>query len=227
MGSTRLPGKSLLYLGRYTLLDWVLLRILLVAQSKDIVLATTTSRNDKKLTDRAAELGIRIYRGSCTNVLGRFQEISNTFPEYERIIRVCADNPFVSPALLLQTEEFFNVKKMSYCHTLSKPPQFPYVDGMGVEIFKREILLQTEKMKATEFEQEHVTQIINRLSLRIDDLGMPTPPQYSYPSLKLDIDTVEDYISIRTLIESYGLSPTSSDEQILKSASLFFGDSND
>ena len=227
MGSTRLPGKSLLYLGRYTLIDWVLLRILLVAQGKDIVIATTTSRNDKILTDRAAELGIKTYRGSATDVLSRFQEIANTFSEYERIVRVCADNPFVSPALLLQAEEFFNVNNMSYCHTLSKPPRFPYVDGMGIEIFKREILLQTEKIKSTQFEQEHVTQVFKRLSLRIDDLGMPTPPQYRYPSLKLDIDTVEDYISIRTLIESYELSPTSSDEQILKSASLFYRRQND
>jgi spore coat polysaccharide biosynthesis protein SpsF (cytidylyltransferase family) len=116
---------------------------------------------------------------------------------------------------------------MSYCHTLSIPPQFPYVDGMGTEIIKREILLQTEKMKATEFENEHVTQIINRMSLRIEDLGMPTPPQYSYPFLKLDIDTVKDYISIRTLIEKYNLSPTSSDEEILKSASLYFSHPND
>lgn len=222
MGSTRLPGKSLLSLGSYTLIDWVLLRLLLVAQNENIVLATTNSRNENELIDRAARLGIRIFKGSKTNVLSRFQEISKTFPEYENIIRVCADNPFVSPTLLSQAESFFKINKMSYCHTLCKPPKFPYVDGMGLEIIRRETLMQTEKIEPTKFEQEHVTQILKRFSLRIDDLGMPTPPLYRYPFLKLDIDSAKDYMNLRKLIENYKLSPSSSDEQILNSANLFF-----
>lgn len=223
MGSTRLPGKSLLYLGSYTLIEWVVLRLLLAADSKNIILATTASKNDRALIDRAVELGIRVYRGSETNVLSRYQNISNACPEYETIVRVCADNPFVSPTLLLQAETFFNENKMTYCHTLCKPPKFPYVDGMGVEIMRREILMQSEKMKPSQIEKEHVTQIFKRLPLSIEELGMPTPLLYRYPFLKLDIDSKTDYMSIRKLIESYKLTPSSSDEKILNSASKFFG----
>ena len=96
MGSTRFPEKMVTRLGNYCLLEWVLLRTKQAKKIDRIVLATTTLVQDNILQEIAEKHGISVFRGSELDVVERFIKTSKHF-RAENIIRICADNPLISP----------------------------------------------------------------------------------------------------------------------------------
>ncbi|MBO63534.1 MAG: hypothetical protein CMA94_02000, partial [Euryarchaeota archaeon] len=64
MGSTRLPGKSLMKIGDKEMLLFLIERLEMVKHEKEIVLATTTSDLDDYLVKFATQKGLAVFRGS-------------------------------------------------------------------------------------------------------------------------------------------------------------------
>ena len=96
MGSTRLPGKMMMDLCGYPVLHWVLYRLKRATGLAGIVLATTDLERDEPLAELALGLGIQVFRGSETDVLGRFIAAARRFGA-DPVVRVCADNPMIAP----------------------------------------------------------------------------------------------------------------------------------
>jgi spore coat polysaccharide biosynthesis protein SpsF (cytidylyltransferase family) len=142
----------------------------------------------------------------------------NSAPQ-EYIIRVCADNPFISGELLTDMTNFCLRKNFEFVHTLSKPPTYPYIDGMGAEIFTRNILCSLDYLVTDMALREHVTLAVHRGNTSISSVGMPTPGKYYSENLKIDIDTPEDYSRILHTIKQYELTPYSSDLEIIEAFS--------
>lgn len=94
MGSTRMPGKILtpFYEGQ-TILD-VLLNNLHKIDGVEIIVATSVSKENDMLESFLKARGELVYRGSENDVLDRFVKAAKTY-NTDRIIRVCADNPFM------------------------------------------------------------------------------------------------------------------------------------
>lgn len=72
MGSQRFPGKMLAKLGNQTLLAWVLTRVMSANLIDETILATSSSAQDDDLVADAEKFGVRIVRGSESDVLSRF-----------------------------------------------------------------------------------------------------------------------------------------------------------
>ena len=221
MSSKRLPGKSLAKIGEHFLLEWVILRILSQYKSDEIFLATTINKNDDQLVGLAEKYGLNIFRGQENNVLSRFQSVAKLVGSNQMLARVCADNPFVSASLLVKTEKYCQINDLDYCHSLKDLPVFPYVDGLGSEVFKSEAILRLQNYKLSLSNREHVTSFMrtNFNLFKID--GVPTPIKYRFPKISLDVDTLNDLSDIRNLVQQYKLTPFTDDIEIIKAANNF------
>ena len=72
MGSTRLPGKVMLDLCGKTVLERVVERVRKVKNIDEIVIATTTKKDDDIIVNKALKCNVKIFRGSEDYVLSRY-----------------------------------------------------------------------------------------------------------------------------------------------------------
>ena len=99
MGSSRLPGKSLMPLAGKPLIWHVVHRLKAVRGLSDIVLATTTAAADDALAAWAAMNGVACVRGPEDDVLGRFAMAAESC-DPDIIVRVNADAPLIDAAFI-------------------------------------------------------------------------------------------------------------------------------
>jgi spore coat polysaccharide biosynthesis protein SpsF (cytidylyltransferase family) len=185
MGSSRLPGKSMLDLGGIKLVDWVIRYASMAFDTDDIVLATTESPEDDALVAHVkSSWNIGIYRGSSLNVLSRFIEIAKMY-EFETITRVTADDPFKIPLQLRRAREVLNSGQFDY-YCNFKPYLFPI--GLDVEAFRTSALLDSFNT-ASSMALEHVTFDLREGAQYKKFFEQGTPVK---TSTRLTIDTLED-----------------------------------
>ena len=73
-GSTRLPGKILKKVMGKTLLEYQIERLKRVTLADDLIIATTTKKNDNQIVNLVENIGVKYYRGSEEDVLSRYYE---------------------------------------------------------------------------------------------------------------------------------------------------------
>ena len=69
LGSSRLPGKTLMIIKGETLLGHLIKRIKVSRYVTDIIISTTTNKIDDSIVEFARERNVRAYRGSEEDVL--------------------------------------------------------------------------------------------------------------------------------------------------------------
>ena len=95
LGSTRLKNKleKEFYENR-SLGQIVFQNIAKLSIHFKVVVATTTNEADGYIQEIAEEQSLEVFRGSENNVLSRFIGCAEE-NEFETIVRVCSDNPFL------------------------------------------------------------------------------------------------------------------------------------
>ena len=191
MNSSRLPGKVLADLGGISVLELMVHRLRKSNRLSKIVVAMTLSPSDDELALACNNLGVESFRGSEFDVLERFCEVSNHFSDFDTIVRLTADCPFIDPAVVdLVVAEYFSAG-VSYCSN-RLPPPFPrtYPVGLDVEVFSRPGLLEANKEAKALFEREHVTPHFYSQERLADIKILDMEPDMS--SVRLTIDTPID-----------------------------------
>ena len=185
MGSSRLPGKSMLDLGGIKLVDWVIRYTCMAFDTDDVVLATTENAEDDVLVDHVKNFwDIGIFRGSSPNVLSRFVEIAKLYG-FETITRVTADDPFKIPLQLRRAREVLISGQFDY-YCNFKPYLFPI--GLDVEAFRSAALFDSSNT-ASAMALEHVTFDLRKGAQYKKFFEQGTPVK---TSTRLTIDTFED-----------------------------------
>ena len=119
-GSTRLPNKmNMPFYESQSILDILLNRLKTNFSNIPVVLATTVNIKDDSIVETGLRNKVEIYRGSEDNVLSRFIEASKLFA-VKNVIRICADNPFISVKYLNELVEFYESKKVDYVSFISE-----------------------------------------------------------------------------------------------------------
>jgi len=120
--SSRLPNKALLkVINDINLIELLILRLKTEFNKQQIVLATTNSVKDNKLTEIAQKYGIKYYRGSKNNVLDRLINACSSIKGCENIVRITGDNPLTDPVVLKRMIESHEVSNSDYTFTKSIP----------------------------------------------------------------------------------------------------------
>lgn len=197
LGSTRLPNKMLMQFNDDTsLLRLVIQRIKNNIKDLPIILATSSSPIDDAIIHEIEKENINYYRGSESDVLHRFIKAAEKF-KIKKIIRVCADNPFLDiSALEYQINQFKNSDVDYWCYCLSnqKPTIMTHygfwTEGVTLDALKRIYTCNNEI-----FYHEHVTNYIYSFPENFHIHFEKVNPIIEKESgIRLTIDTYEDFL---------------------------------
>lgn len=153
MKSERLPGKIIRELpfphGK-PLLWWIVNSIRKSRFVSDVVLATSLNEENTVLQSFSSANHLTLFRGSEEDVLSRFIQVIKD-SQFDVIVRVTADNPFLDYELLDKTIEQHLASGNDYSITTGLPM------GMNFEIVSAHALLSLEDKILSDADREHVT----------------------------------------------------------------------
>lgn len=203
-GSSRLPEKMLLpFYNGSTILELVIDNLLKSFKPQNIILATTTNNKDLELVKVANKKGINHFQGNENNVLERFIKCAEHF-NATKIVRVCADNPFLDTTLLLQLLDSIKDENVNYAsYHVSNTPTIRTHFGFFAEYVSLKALLQIQKSTSDSFYQEHVTNYIYNNPSEFNILWKPVPEIISSNNnIRLTVDTKEDFETCQYIYQS-------------------------
>ena len=191
MGSSRLPGKSLLPFGDSTVLQHILARLRRMSSTVELVVATSTKEEDDVIATTCERERVRLVRGPEEDVLARFVGALDQMRERpELVLRVCADRPLLDPALADELlEAYEDAGRPDYfSNTLLKS----YPDGLDVEVVRADALVAAAAEAVDPYEREHVTPFVYRRPERFSLVNYACP-YGNYSDVRVALDTQRDY----------------------------------
>ncbi|MBL8609095.1 MAG: NTP transferase domain-containing protein [Myxococcales bacterium] len=157
-GSSRLPRKVLADVAGAPMLRRVIDRARRARRIDDVVVATTTEGADDAVAELARAAGVGCFRGSETDVLGRYAAAARE-ARADLVVRLTADCPLVDPAVIDRVVSALERDPSSdYASTELPTPTFPR--GLDVEALFADVLFRVERMATSRPAREHVTWFI-------------------------------------------------------------------
>lgn len=202
LGSTRLPGKTLMEIAGRPMLAHVIERASAIPGVEGIVLATSVNPLDDRLVQFAQEAGLPWVRGREDDVLDRFRVAISEHPA-EAVVRVTPDCPLLDPGVsgLVVAEYLRRKGSVDYVSNVH-PPTYP--DGLDTEVFSRQGLERAWREAHLPVDREHVTTYIWRNPERFRLANVSHTEDLS--TLRWTVDTAADLELVRAVYSH--LSPT-------------------
>jgi len=196
MGSTRLPNKVMKLVAGRPMIEVLLSRLSKAIEIDEIVLATTTHKSDDSLFEHVSGLGVRAFRGSVDDVLGRFL-IAGRETSADIVVRITGDCPLIDPVLVDAAILSFKEQGFEYLSN-ANPPSFP--DGLDVEVFYMAALEQASLETQKLFDREHVTPYLrNSGTFRVGLISHVS----DLSSLRWTVDEPEDLEVVRSVFNHF------------------------
>lgn len=150
MGATRLPGKILKPLAGKPALWHVVNRLNYAKHLNQVIIATTTEKQDDEVKKFCFEYEVPCFRGSQEDVLDRYYQAAKKFSA-DPIIRITADCPAIDPTIIDEVVEgYIN----GHYDVYGLAGEFP--DGLDCTVFSFRALEDTWKHANLPSEREHV-----------------------------------------------------------------------
>jgi spore coat polysaccharide biosynthesis protein SpsF len=202
MGSTRLPGKVMKKILNKTLLEYQIERVKKCKTIDQIIIATTSRKNDNQIIEFCRKFSVSYYRGSEEDVLARYFEAA-TFYESDVIVRLTSDCPVLDPQIIDKVVNCYlqNKNRVDY---VSNTLERTYPRGMDTEVMSYEALKNAFLNAKEQRFREHVTAYIYNHPQIFNVLNVEDNRDQS--SYRLTVDTEEDLQLITNIIQSLYLS---------------------
>lgn len=194
-GSTRMPEKVIQpFYQEQTILDLLLEKVKKL--NRPLVLATTVNPSDDRICRLAKKHGVDVYRGSENDVLDRFIQAARTHG-FNKIIRVCADNPFLDVQAMQHLADRFALTEADYLgfELEGGKPSILTHFGFWAEAVNLSALEKAASLTDEKLYHEHVTNFIygnpdlfNVEFIKADDLV------YHRKDIRMTLDTGEDFL---------------------------------
>tara|TARA_B100001540_G_scaffold250164_1_gene226073 strand:+ start:897 stop:1625 length:729 start_codon:yes stop_codon:yes gene_type:complete len=195
MGSSRLPGKTLMELeNKKTTLDFVIEQLSFSKLINRVVIATTSLDKDNVIEQKARTLGINCFRGSETDVLDRYYRCAKEF-EMKTIVRITADCPIIDPIIVDKVIEQFQSGDYDYAANIIFRT---YPVGTDTEIFSFNSLERCWNEAKQPSEREHVTPFMRNKNSNFKTENIQNDQDLSH--LRWTLDLKEDLILIREIV---------------------------
>lgn len=195
LGASRLPGKVLLpFWKNKGILELLIDKLENMNLNVPIIIATTTNKLDDKIQDHFIHYkNLKVYRGDEHNVVKRFIDAADKF-NLSKIIRICADNPFLETWALEKLIIDFKKRDIDYLNfEINNIPNMKthfgfWAEGVTLNALKKVVELTDEKEYL-----EHVTNFIySHKNIFITDSYRIDLKKYN-EKIRLTLDTPEDF----------------------------------
>jgi spore coat polysaccharide biosynthesis protein SpsF len=204
MGSTRLPGKSLMPLAGMPLLGRILERVKRAERPHAIVVATTERSEDGPLVAIAEAAGVHVFRGSESDLVDRHYQAARAHGA-DIVVRLPADNAMPEPAEIDRIIETHLQSGAVFSTNLSPALGNRYPDGIGAEVMDFWALEEVWRKGAAPDRREHPH--LNFFDYKTETPAdaarypvgtVPCPEAFARPDLVLDINTQAQYDFIKS-----------------------------
>jgi spore coat polysaccharide biosynthesis protein SpsF len=197
MSSTRLPGKVLRQILGKPMLALLVERLQFAQQLDGVVVATTVNPSDDPIESLTRKLGIGCFRGSEADVLDRVLQAARA-SEADVLVEITGDCPLIESAKVDAMLSAFMQLSVDF---MANRLDGSYPDGMGLRIFKKELLERIDQLTEDPVDREHVTLYAweHPELFSIHHFQNNLSPQYW--DLRLTVDTLEDFELISKIFE--------------------------
>lgn len=203
MGSTRLPGKVMAFMGGKPVLRWTYDALKKAHGIDEVVIATSTLPADDDIAKYCALNNINCFRGSESDVLDRFYQCAVAYGA-EIILRLTCDCPFLDYNIVGEVIRLRETRDAAYASNID-PPSYP--DGLDVECFTFDALFAAHREATRPSDRDCLTQYIVRNRDRFPSAALICP----LPGLDRErwvLDTKEDMEFCFRIAMHVGNTPT-------------------
>ena len=206
MGSTRLPGKSMMDLAGAPLVGRILERVKRCTQLDDVVLAIPNTEKDAVLKKLGESYGVKVFAGSESDLVERYYQAA-VWSKADIIGRLPADNATPEPSEIDRiVQHHLALGRPGFSSNLSVIGDSDYPDGIGAEMFDFSLLKEARERHHDPRQREHVHLNFYDYSVAkpVNSQWCPIstvkcPPGFRRPDLVLDVNTQEQYEFMRQL----------------------------
>lgn len=209
MGSTRLPGKSMMDLAGAPLVGRILERVKRCRRLDDIVLAIPDTPQDGVLRRLGDSYGVNVFAGSENDLLERYYQAA-VASRADVVGRLPADNATPEPAEIDRiADHHLSLGRRGFSSNLSVIGDSGYPDGIGAEVFDFSLLAEARARHTDSRRREHVhLNFFDYTTQKAVDESwcpistVPCPLGFRRPDLVLDVNTQAQYEFMRRLYEN-------------------------
>jgi len=197
MTSSRLPGKVLKPIKGLPSLEIMIHRIKKAKNIDNIIVATTTNKEDDVIVSWCQKNGISYFRGSEHNV---YERILNAHIHYNTdiIIELTGDCPLMDYAVIDKCLSIYLNNDYDYVRTSSNYPL-----GMGIAIFSLKTLQSVSINRNLEYQDmEHVSPYLYTSGL-YKCFDVESSEDETAPWLSVTLDTIEDLKVITNVCDNF------------------------
>ena len=200
MGSSRLPGKSMMPLAGKPLVSRVIERAQRCAKVDQIVLATTERSEDDQLDLLASDHGIEVFRGSEHDLVDRYYQAARRAGA-DVIVRIPADNPTPEPQLIDSIITFHLSSENDFTTGYSDVLDNGWPDGVGAEVFNFDALERNWRASLDPRNREHPHTFFYEHPEMFRVGSATCPAEIRRPDIVLDVNTLDQYKFMAELYE--------------------------
>ncbi len=198
MGSTRRPGKINYLFDGEPMLGYQIKR-LKSNGINNIIVATSTEKQDDITEKIALDNGIKCFRGSEDDVMNRFYECSLEH-SVDVIIRVGGDDPLIDPDGIKILYETYK-KNLEY-DLIYTSHENGWIYGTAAELFTFDSLKKANDLSNDEVEREHVIPYYKN-NVNLKKMKLNSPKEISRKDIYLSVDYQEDLDLIEQILKYF------------------------
>lgn len=192
MGSTRLPGKSVMPLAGKPLIWHVVERVKKAALIDEVVLAIPEEPNATEIINAVFDVPVLIF-GRADDLVWRYN-VAADMAQADVVVRVPGDNPCVEPSeidRIIALSRTIKVDKLLVSNLDRNILNNGYPGGLGAEVYSREFLTWLDNNIQVREWREHPHKWAFDTD-RVITCFWPYGPQ-SRSDLHFDVNTIEDF----------------------------------
>ena len=205
LGSTRLPKKMVLpFYENKGVLEIILEKIKnIFSDTYPIIVATTNNPLDNEIEELCKMLSVTCFRGNEEDVLQRFIDTAQE-NKITKIIRICADNPFIDMGSLKQLIQTFDKEDLDYLsfQTSKGVPTILTHYGFWAEAVSLSALIKVKSLTIENVYYEHVTNYIYTHPNLFKVSFIPIHYEIEkYENIRMTLDTKEDFSLLKEIYQ--------------------------
>ncbi len=204
MGSSRLPGKVMKKIKGKSILYYVLERVKQSRFIDQIVIATTTSKQDDVIVEEAERLNVEWFRGSEQDVLSRYYYAAKKF-DADVVVRITSDCPLIDPQIIDSVIMNY-LDNPEYSLVTNAGPDLEkrtFPRGLDTEVFSFEALEKSFDNATEKYQREHVTPFIYEKNNLSNIYFIEAHGKLRRPDIRITVDTEKDFELISKIIRHF------------------------
>jgi spore coat polysaccharide biosynthesis protein SpsF len=203
MGSRRLPEKVMADILGRPMLERVLVRVGRAVSPSEVVVATSTGREDDPIEALCARLDVPCSRGSAEDVLDRFHQAAAE-RQADTVVRITADCPLIDPELVDETVRAFQQASPEVDFACNRLPwDRTYPIGTDTEVCSRQALDAAWREADQPNQREHVMPYFYENPERFRVLHVRSEDS-SLGKMRWTVDEADDLAFVREIYARFG-----------------------